>query len=322
MNDTVERLTLGVSSCLLGDKVRYDGEHKLDDYLSKTLEPHINWVKFCPEVEAGLGVPRPAMQLEYQKNRVRAIVIESPETDHTKALKSSFDDNKDRFEKINGYILKARSPSCGRDSAPVFKNGKEKGTTSGIFTHRLIKNFPDLPVIESEVLEDATRRENFFVRSYTFARWQAMETEDMKPDDLLSFHQQHQHLIACHNQCAEKELRRLAEKAKKKKLKTRASEYRSLLMKTLRVLTSRKDHLRTLEALAAQVESDLSKSDRKKLNQTISDFGDKKTSLEEPATLLHTLVSEIKKHPLQGDAYLNTYPVDLKLRKNLFPIKN
>lgn len=311
MTDTGDRINLGISSCLLGEKVRYDGNDKRDPFLSETLAPWVDWLGVCPELEAGLGVPRPVMHLVSKKDKIRAVVTDSPEIEHTKALKTQVDKHLKAFSALHGYILKARSPSCAKDSAPVLKNEKPNGTASGVFARRLMKQFPDLPIIESERLSNPERRHNFLVRAFTLMRWNMMLETGLSSSRLLDFHQQHEQLIRCHSKGACRELQRLTEKAKNKKLKTRAAEYRALLMKTLRVRTSRKHHVKTMEGIIESVSTDIDKSTLKSLETAVSSYADEASSLEEALNTLQVIFSGLKNNPMKNSVYIAPYPKSL-----------
>ena len=161
-----EPIRICVSSCLLGAEVRYDGGHKLDRYLAEVLGEFFEWVPVCPEVEIGLGVPRPSIQLVKDHTAPRLVEPESGE-DLTERMESFAREKIAQIKQVglDGFILKSRSPSCGVDGVKVFENNETQVRNGiGIFARVLLQAWPDLPVAEEGWLEDPDRRHNFFER--------------------------------------------------------------------------------------------------------------------------------------------------------------
>lgn len=159
------RPRVGVSACLLGERVRYDGAHKLAAHLVAGLGQKVEWVAVCPEVEAGFGVPRPAMQLEQQAGGVRLIAIES-KRDHSERMRQLAATRVRELLAlpVSGYVLKTRSPSCGLHSVPLHGQGGGSQLGRGLFAETLIAACPDLPVADEEELADAERCADFLAR--------------------------------------------------------------------------------------------------------------------------------------------------------------
>lgn len=164
-----KKIKLGISACLLGRPVRYDGGHKLDTFLRDAVGRSVEYVPVCPETEAGFGIPREPMQLEGDLDSPRMVTIET-RRDMTEAMVSWADKRLEKLaeEGLSGFILKGRSPSCAIGTAPLFgDSGEAKGTASGVFTLMLIKRFPDLPITDDARLTDPDEREDFFMRVFT-----------------------------------------------------------------------------------------------------------------------------------------------------------
>lgn len=171
-----ESLKFGISSCLLGNKVRYDGGHKLDSYLRNTLGHHVEWVPICPEAACGLSIPREAMHLVHEANSAR-LVTKVTCIDHTEPMMQWAKKRIDEFaeEKLCGFVLKARSPSCGVHDAKFFsRTGKFAGKGAGLFAATVMNRFPLMPVVDEEELQDARCRKNFFERVFVYLRWQEL----------------------------------------------------------------------------------------------------------------------------------------------------
>jgi len=166
-----ERPIVAISSCLLGEKVRYDGKHKRDSCIAQYLSARVDWKPVCPEVGAGLGVPRPPVQLVGDKDRPRALGVENANLDVTDALVDYAREMFQELHGVNGYIFKCRSPSCGLTDTPLFDaDGDDNGFTSGIYARVIITALPDLPVIDEQRLLGAQSR-NLFLQQ-VLACWQ------------------------------------------------------------------------------------------------------------------------------------------------------
>lgn len=181
---------IGISSCLLGERVRYDGSHKRDRYLTEELGPQVEFVPLCPEVEIGLGVPRPTLHLERRGDEVRMLVTESGE-DLTQRMRTWAKAAAQRIAltRLDGYVLKKRSPSCGVEGVKVFdENGSPAPGGRGLFAAALIDRLPLLPVEEEDRLHDERLRERFVMRVFARARVREFLASDWTPDQLVRFH--------------------------------------------------------------------------------------------------------------------------------------
>jgi len=161
-----DRIRLGISSCLLGECVRYDGGHKHDAYLTDTLGQCVQWVPVCPEVECGLPVPREAMQLEGDPASPRLVVIRT-RVDHTERMRAWAQRRVEELaaEGLSGFVFKANSPSCGRECVPVYDaRGMAQEIGVGLFARAFIERFPLLPVEDDLRLHAPALRENFIER--------------------------------------------------------------------------------------------------------------------------------------------------------------
>lgn len=165
-----KKITIAVSSCLMGDQVRYDGKDKYNEKVFSVLTEHFDVVHICPETGIGMNVPRPAIQLvEKHDGRIHACGVEDKTQDVTDELVSYIDMVVDRLKNISGYVFKARSPSCGVGSTPVFlENGYMTKKSNGVFAQAVMNAWPDLPIAEESEIEDKKKCEQFIEKVRTY----------------------------------------------------------------------------------------------------------------------------------------------------------
>jgi uncharacterized protein YbbK (DUF523 family) len=209
-----DKLRLGVSSCLLGAAVRYDGGHKRDDVVTDVLGRFVEWVPVCPELESGLGVPRPPMRLERDHRGVRLVEIESG-SDHTRRVErwASARLRALRELELSGYVLKKDSPSCGIARVRLSARGRTRRTGVGVFARALREAFPDLPVIDESQLRDRALRERFVRRAFAYAGLRVLFRGRWKIADLAAFHAAHEPDLRAHAPARCRELERLVRHA-------------------------------------------------------------------------------------------------------------
>lgn len=189
---------LGISSCLLGENVRYDGGNKGDAYVIETLAQHLDFVSICPETAVGMGVPRPPIQLISRQQEVRAVGVNAPELDVTAGLVNIGKDKGHTASALCGYVFKSRSPSCGLKDTPVLT---EEGTSSGpgIYTRQILAACPFLPVIDETALAEPGARDNFLERVFAMARWHRMLNGSLALEHLHAFHTEHELQLSLHH---------------------------------------------------------------------------------------------------------------------------
>lgn len=178
------KIQIGISSCLLGHKVRYDGGHKYNNIIATSLGNYFEFIPFCPEVEIGMGIPRDPIQLEWINGEVRCVDVNNKHKDMTDKLVECANQQQHWQKEICGYILKKNSPSCGLKHVKLFKHGIAEPVGTGIYAGQLIKNFPELPVIEEDEIENIKLRESFIeqVKAYkSFSELRKEKTETSEP---------------------------------------------------------------------------------------------------------------------------------------------
>ena len=312
-------IRLGVSACLLGEPVRYDGGHKRDRYITELLADWFELVPVCPEVGIGMPTPRPPIRLVRTNRGVRALGVDDPGQDMTARLDGYYDQVAPRLAGISGYILKARSPSCGMERVKLYGENGEPLTekSRGRFAGRLLAARPLLPVEEEGRLNDAVLRENFITRVFVHHRWQVLLAARPKAGDLVQFHADHKYLLMAHNQAGYRRLGRLIAESGKIEINELLDSYIKELMYNLRKKATRKSHTNVLQHLAGYLKKALDGDDRRELADLIDRYRLGQVPLVVPITLLN---HHFRRHPnpyIARQVYLRPHPAELMLRNHV-----
>jgi uncharacterized protein YbbK (DUF523 family) len=242
-----KRICVGVSQCLLGEEVRYNGGHKRDDYIAITLGEFFTFVPVCPEVEAGFGIPRESLRLEGDPVNP-SVISHRTRRDLTKPLADASANIVSRLAKndLHGFILKNNSPSCGLERVRVYNDSGMLGRKGvGLFTQRLVSAMPLLPVEEEGRLKDSKLRENFVEKIFVYHRWMA-QMNDPSVKGLVSFHARHKFLIMAHSQVHMRRLGKLVGSMKKDQPPP-WDEYGVLLMEAMSRIATPKKHVDVIQ---------------------------------------------------------------------------
>ena len=164
-------IKIGISSCLLGENVRYDGQNKYDRHIAEALGPYVDFVPVCPETAIGLGVPRPPVRLLNRNGRICAVGVDNPDIDITEALTRFGKEQAAMLDTISGYIFKSRSPSCGITDTPILVNSKEN-YGAGLYAHQIIEAIPLLPVTDEVTLRNKKHMDYFLEQALAYYRRQ------------------------------------------------------------------------------------------------------------------------------------------------------
>lgn len=309
-------LRLGISSCLLGQEVRYDGGHKRDRFLTDVLGSFVTWVPVCPEIEIGMGTPRPTIRLEDSPEGVR-LVMPSTGDDLTETMRSYSVDRVRRLEKhgLAGYVLKKDSPSCGMERVKIRdRNDVPARTGVGIYAAELMRIAPDLPVEEEGRLNDPRLRENFITRIFSFQRWLDLERAGPSRRALMEYHAAHKYVLMSRNQAGMRRLGRLLGEAPRDRPAGEiAADYRTGLTEVMRRVATRKGHTNVLRHMAGYVSDDLDAADRAELTEAIGQYHEGLLPLIVPITLLRHYVRKLEVAQLQNQVYLWPHPHELML---------
>ncbi|HDP88793.1 MAG TPA: DUF1722 domain-containing protein [Thioalkalivibrio sp.] len=317
-NDGFKRIRVGISSCLLGEEVRFDGGHKRDAYVVGTLSEYFDFVPVCPEEAIGLGTPREPIRLVQKADGVHVVGVKTVTRDVTEALRAYGEKMAGRMTDISGYILKRASPSCGMERVKVYTEaGMPVTTASGKYAEAFMQAQPLLPVEEEGRLGDPVLRENFIVRVFVYHRWQTLVTHGLTAQALIDFHTDHKYLLMAHDQNAYREMGRLVAQAGNRPLDELANDYVTALMTALRTRATRRQHVNVLQHLFGYVSKHVDAADRAEMIEIIDHYRDGLVPLIVPITLLK---HHFRRHPdpyIERQVYLSPHPKELMLRNLL-----
>lgn len=311
---------IGISSCLLGQKVRYDGQHKRDDFLTKTLGLFVEWVPVCPEVDVGMGVPRESIRLVEAAGRLQ-LVGERSGRDWTEAMQTYASQRVSELLKmgINGYVLKKDSPSCGLERVRIYpvagKAPRRDG--QGMFAQVLMDASAMLPVEEEGRLNDPKLRENFIERVFAYQRWQLFLEEKPSAGKLVAFHTSHKLGLMAHSEKHLRLLGRLVAQGKSRPFNAVLEEYGRIFMETLRVPATRKKNTNVLHHALGYFSDRLSSEGRREMLDLIRDYHQGLVPLVVPVTLMKHYINMYEIPYLVDQYYFHPHPKELMLRNHV-----
>lgn len=312
------KIRLGISSCLLGNLVRYDGGHQHDRYLTDILGPYVEYIAVCPEVECGLGIPRETLRLVGSPEAPRLVTTKSG-IDHTERMRSWAVEHLQRLaqEDLDGFIFKKGSPSSGMERVKVYTDqGMPRKIGAGIFARTFMERFPSLPVEEDGRLYDPGLRENFFERIFAHRRWRQLLAGSPDIGTLVAFHTTHKLLILAHSETIYREMGRLVAGAKNLEREELFSTYERLLMDALKRQSTLKKHTNVLMHMLGYFKKRLTADEKIEILEIIEQFKMGYLPLIVPVTLLNHYVRKYGEEYLAGQFYLNPHPLELKLRNH------
>jgi uncharacterized protein YbgA (DUF1722 family)/uncharacterized protein YbbK (DUF523 family) len=305
------RIPVGISSCLLGERVRYDGNHKHDAYITGTLSRLFELVPFCPEVAAGLGVPRPPIRLVRGGEGTRAVTRDAAGRDVTDALADYGHRVADQAGSLRGFILKRASPSCGMERVKVYApEGGAPGMGSGIFAAVLKARLPLLPMEEEGRLGDPGLRESFVTRVAVYHAWRGLEEAGLTAAALVGFHSRHKLLLLAHNQAGYRRMGRLVARAGAVPLGPLAETYARELMGALSRRVTRGRHVNVMHHLMGYLKRSLDAGDKAELLEALEAYRTGAAPRAVPLTLLR---HHFRRHPhpyVADQVYLRPSPLE------------
>jgi uncharacterized protein YbgA (DUF1722 family)/uncharacterized protein YbbK (DUF523 family) len=311
-------IKIGVSACLLGEHVRYDGGHKHDRYITDTLGKYFSFVPVCPEAGCGLPIPREAMRLEGDHAAPR-LMTRQTRLDKTEQM-SCYCVAKIRElenEELCGFIFKKDSPSSGLFRVKVYNNGQAVKNGSGLFAAAMVRHFPLLPMEEEGRLNDPDIRENFIERVFSYRRWKNFLMEKLTIGRLVEFHTVHKLLMMAHSPQIYREMGALVAHASDLKQADLLQRYEELFMKGLTLHATVKKNTNVLQHIMGYFKQQLSADEKVELLDVISQYHDHLLPLIVPMTLLRHYIGKYDQQYLKGQVYLSPHPSQLMLRNHV-----
>lgn len=314
----MHKIQIGISSCLLGEEVRYDGGHKRNIYVTGTLSRYFDFKAICPEMAIGLGVPRPTIRLVDKGTGIRVVGVADASLDVTDKLRSYSQRVTKGLQSISGYILKKDSPTCGMERVRVYNaNAMPEKRGRGLFADTLIEALPNLPVEEEGRLMDPVLRENFIERVFIYYRWQQLIQSGLSAKKLIEFHTRHKFNLLAHDEVVYRLLGRMVAELNDNNLNALANNYVDLLMGGLKKPASRKRHTNVLMHIMGFFKNQLSGDDKQEMLDLLAAYRLGQLPLIVPITMLKHHLRR-NPHPyIEQQYYMNPYPEELMLRNSL-----
>ncbi len=315
-------IPIGISACILGQEVRYNGGHKLDRFIRDTLGAYVRFVPVCPEVDIGLGTPRESMRLVRGDGDDVGVRLVAPKSgsDHTERMQTYAKEQLERLaaEHLCGYILQKGSPSCGMERVRIYsKPGVSPSNNGrGLFAQALMERFPNLPVEEDGRLNDPGLRENFVERIFAYRRFRTLFGGRWTMGDLVAFHTREKLLLLAHDRATYQELGQMVATAKGRDRKEVAREYETLFMTGLRKTATRRKQTNVLQHVAGHFKKLNDSSDRREVQEVIASYHKGFVPLVVPVTLLKHHVRRHGIEYLAQQTYLDPHPIELMLRNH------
>ena len=319
--DSAAPIRLGISSCLLGEEVRFDGGHKRDRFLLESLGPFVEWIPVCPEVDAGLGIPRPALRLVATSANGEPRVLESRSgADRTKLLDRAAKRQAAGFREhdLCGFVLKKDSPSCGLYRVKIYCEGMpSRRDGRGRFATALLARYPELPVEEEGRLNDPRLRENFIERVFAYRRLKGLFSGRWSSGEVVAFHTAHKLQLMAHSPQAYRSLGRLVAAVKDTPRAAFSAQYRQEFMQAMSVLATPGRVTNVLQHMAGYFRKALDDGSRRELAELIDDYRAGMVPLVVPLTLIRHHARVLDEAYLLGQVYLEPHPKELMLRNRV-----
>jgi uncharacterized protein YbgA (DUF1722 family)/uncharacterized protein YbbK (DUF523 family) len=316
-------ITLGISTCLLGERVRWNGGHKLDRFLTDTLGQFVRYCPVCPEAECGFGVPREPLRLVGDPHAPRLVTARTRQ-DYTERMLRWARRRVRELERedLSGFIFKGASPSCGMKGVRVYdEQGVPTSAGAGLFVRIFMDRFPLLPVEDEGRLHDPSLRDNFIERVFTMKRWRdalraSRHRHQRSRGTLVQFHTEHTLLILSHSPGHHRRMGRLLAQGTAKPISALYQEYQQLLMEALRLKATPTKHCNCLQHVTGHFKRQLSLAERQELSEVIDHYREGQVPLIVPITLINHFVRLSDEPYLQQQYYLHPHPLELQLRNH------
>ncbi len=312
-------IRVGISSCLLGRKVRFDGGHKRDRFLTDVLAPYVDWVPVCPEVELGMGIPRESIRLVRREGELR-LVAERSGKDHTRSMERFASRRVRELEPLDlcGYVLKKDSPSCGMERVRVYgEKGMPRKEGRGVFADALLRGCALLPVEEEGRLNDPRLRDNWIERLFAYRRLRTLFGGRWRRGDVIAFHTAHKLQLMAHSPDHYRRLGRLVAEVKRLSRADFRQRYEAGFMEGLAQQATRRRNVNVLQHAAGHFRGRLDPTSSQELRALVDDYRGGLVPLVVPITLVRHHVRRLGVEYLAGQVYLEPHPKELMLRNHV-----
>ncbi|HAO20129.1 MAG TPA: DUF1722 domain-containing protein [Desulfobacteraceae bacterium] len=312
------KIKLGISACLLGENVRYDGGHKKDDFLTDTLGQYVDYIPVCPETECGMGIPRESLRLVGDAESPRLLTTRSG-IDHTERMIQWAEKRVAELEssELCGFIFKSNSPSSGMERVKVYNDkGMPVKKGVGMFARIFMKHFPRIPVEDEGRLHDPVLRENFIERIFVLKRWREVLLHKSM-GNLVEFHTRHKLLLLSHSTTHYRQMGKLVAEGKKIPIARLSDQYEEMLTDALKLKATPKKHINVLQHIMGYFKAQLSSDEKQELSEIFDQYVNDLVPLIVPITLLNHYVRKYQQPYLRDQIYLHPHPAELKLRNHV-----
>lgn len=313
MSSSGNKPQIGVSACLLGKPVRFDGGHKRNLFILDQCKHHFDIHSVCPEVELGLGIPRPVIQLRKFGEDIKLVYSKSPQNELTTSMREFSHNRINAFEQLDGFIFKKDSPTCGMERVPVFndRTGMRQRNGTGIFTETFKKLHPDVPTEDEGRLCDIGIRQNFLERVYAHYRWRQLEQSDNLLHSFREFHKNYKLLLMAKNSNAYRELGQMVAGVNKHNVDQVRKKYFTLFMQVMAKIPTRGHHVNVLMHILGYLKDKLDSKDKAELLQWFETYKNQQVNRVTPLVLLQ---HHFRNHPndyMAEQYYFSPFPAEL-----------
>ncbi|WP_330960055.1 YbgA family protein [Photobacterium sp. 53610] len=317
--DSERRIPVGISACVLGEQVRFDGGHKRNRFVTDELAKYVRFRPVCPEMAIGLPVPRPTVRLVLTENEPRLVDSKHGQQDYTRQMQTFAEKHVSGLNELCGFVVCAKSPTCGMERVKLYiPNGNTvPGGTVGVFTQKLMTAMPWLPVEEDGRLQDPVLRENFVFRIYALHDFYQSVAQRLSLDAFIKFHSRYKFVLMAHCPAAYKAMGQLVAGIKNWDLDEFFTEYRQQLMDALRQRANRRNNTNVLMHLQGYFKRSLTSRQKQELHDLIQSYRLGHQPILVPLALIKHYLKEYPDPYLQLQTFLNPYPEELKLRYGL-----
>jgi uncharacterized protein YbgA (DUF1722 family)/uncharacterized protein YbbK (DUF523 family) len=313
------KIAVGISACVLGEKVRFDSGHKQSLFAIKELAPHVEFISVCPEVGMGMPVPRPTIRLVADGDRIALVETKDPSKDHTQAMISYSKAKVESLSQLDlcGYIVCAKSPTCGMERVKVYSDSYAEKSGVGLYTQQLIDQMPWLPIEEDGRLNDPVLKENFVTRMFALHDFYQSMGGEPTAGKIVSFHSRYKLTLMAHHPASYKSLGQLVASVKEYDEQAFYQRYRLAFMQAVTYPATRKNNTNVLMHVQGYFKRSLTKEQKAELSRVIDEYRIGELPLLAPITLLKHHLATFPDAYIQMQRYLNPYPQELRLRYGL-----